>query len=265
MGKAKDAELTEHDAWHWLQQQHPAICTWLEPFSEKGRKRGDKGEFWWELRACAYYEVFPQVKIVYVDIGSNPTFVYDSQGSYCANTAYFVPKGEQFLTGLLNSNVFWYLITGKSNAIRGGFYRLFTQHMETIPIPKATYKQKQHIAQLAESCQTIAEDRYQTQDRIRRRIPSLCTPDKEAKLSNKLKAWWELDFTEFQKEIKSRFKHKMTLDECDEWEGYLATNQQKVQQWDFQLASKEAELNKAVYDLFGLDDEEISLLENNLK
>jgi len=265
MGKTADVKLSEQEAWNWLQQQHPAICDWLEPFAEKGRKRGDKGEFWWELRACAYYEAFPQDKIVYVDIGSSPTFVYDNKGNYCANTTYFVPKGEPFLTGLLNSNVFWYLITGKSNAIRGGFYRLFTQHMETIPIPKATDQQKQHIATLAESCQTIAESRYKMQDAFRRRIPDLCPPDKEAKLSNKLKAWWELDFSEFQKEIKSRFKVTMGLKDSMDWEPVFNEGKQAIQQYSLELANKESELNKAVYGLFGLDDDEVMLLEANLK
>lgn len=102
------------------------------------------------------------------------------------------------------------------------------------------------------------------QDTFRRRIPDLCPPEKEAKLSNKLKAWWELDFSEFQKEIKSRFKHQMTFDEKDEWEPPFEERKLKIQQLSYELARKEAELNTAVYDLFGLDADEIMLLEQSL-
>ena len=29
-------------------------------------KRYDKGEFWWELRACDYYDAFDKPKIIYL-------------------------------------------------------------------------------------------------------------------------------------------------------------------------------------------------------
>ncbi len=58
-----DLVINEIEAWKWLQQKHPKICEWLALFAEKGQKRGDKGEFWWELRACAYYSQFEQQKI----------------------------------------------------------------------------------------------------------------------------------------------------------------------------------------------------------
>ncbi|PID64236.1 MAG: hypothetical protein CR963_01080 [Gammaproteobacteria bacterium] len=140
-----------------------------------------------------------------------------------------------------------------------------TQRTSNFPIPKATNSQKQVIAQLAGNCQTLAASRYKMQDAFRRRILDLCPPDKEVKLSNKLKSWWELDFSEYQKEVKSRFKYTMSLKESMEWEPLFDEGKQEIQQYSYQLAGKEAELNKAVYELFGLDADEIMLLEQNLK
>ncbi|MDQ7003141.1 MAG: N-6 DNA methylase, partial [Ghiorsea sp.] len=54
----------ETEAWLWMQQHHPAISQWLETFSEKAKKRSDKGEFWWELRTCKYYPLFESSKVV---------------------------------------------------------------------------------------------------------------------------------------------------------------------------------------------------------
>lgn len=256
--------IDETTAWNWLKQQHPAICEWLEPFAAVGRKRGDKGEFWWELRSCGYYDAFQQTKIVYVDIGNSPTFYFDEKGHYCANTAYFVPQGEQFLTGILNSRVFWYLITGKSNAIRGGFYRLFTQHMDTIPIPAATDEQKTVIATLAESCQTLAEQRYTLENAFRRRIPDLCPKDRDPKLSQKLQAWWLLDFAAFRDEVKKLFKQEIPLAERNAWEAWFDSDKAAIQDLSCQLAGQEQALNRAVYGLFGLDAGEIALLESSI-
>ncbi len=103
------------------------------------------------------------------------------------------------------------------------------------------------------------------QGAFRRRILGLCPPDREAKLSNKLSSWWELDFSEYQKEVKSRFKYTMTLKESMEWEPLFDEGRQEIQRYSYQLAGKEVELNKAVYELFGLDADEIMLLEQNLK
>ncbi|MEZ5537860.1 MAG: hypothetical protein R3F02_19830 [Thiolinea sp.] len=64
---------------------------------------------------------------------------------------------------------------------------------------------------------------------------------------------------------KQALFHQMSLSERGEWEEYFDEQKQKVQQYSYQLAGKEAELNQAVYELFGLDAEEVMLLEQSLK
>jgi hypothetical protein len=265
MNIAVGADLQEKDAWEWLKKQHPAISSWLHPFTAKGRKRGDKGEFWWELRACAYYESFDTPKINYGHFSPSPLFAFDRKGYYSTDKSYIISTADFFLLGLLTSHVHWFLITAMCPSVRGGFYEVRTYYIDILPIPKATDKQKETISTLAEGCQTLAESRYKMQDAFRRRIPDLCPADKEAKLSNKLKSWWELDFSEFQKEIKSRFKYALTLKESMEWEPLFNEGKEEIQKFNYQLASKESELNKEVYKLFKLDADDIALLEKNLK
>lgn len=259
---AKD-ELSEHEAWEWLKKKHPAICDWLKPFAEKGRKRGDKGDFWWELRSCAYYEEFDHQRVIYPEFSSIPNFIVDT-GTFTNNKCFFIPRGDKFLAGLLNSKVLWFVVSGICTFVRGGFYELRTIRMETLPIPNATDQQKQEITALAESCQSLAENRYKMQDAFRRRISDLCPPDKDVKLSNKLKAWWDLDFSEFQKEIKSRFKLTMGLKESMEWETVFNEMKQLIQQQNYDLAYKETELNTVVYELFELTADEVTLLESKV-
>lgn len=55
-------------------KRYPAVMMWLDPHADKARKRGDKGEYWWELRACDYYDRFEQDKILYPDIAPEPEF-----------------------------------------------------------------------------------------------------------------------------------------------------------------------------------------------
>ncbi|MDX1521983.1 MAG: N-6 DNA methylase, partial [Anaerolineae bacterium] len=48
--------------------RYPAIFEHLKQHQAKLQKRWDKGNHWWELRACDYYDLFEQPKIIYPDI-----------------------------------------------------------------------------------------------------------------------------------------------------------------------------------------------------
>ena len=133
--------------------------------------------------------------------------------------------------------------------------------METLPIPNAHQEQKQQITMLAQQCQTLAEQRYKVQQGVTRRIPDLCPPDREAKLTNKLKTWWELDFDAFQKEIKKTFKTTIPLAERNNWQDFLELSQQQITDLSRELADKEKILNQIVYAIFKLTASEIQLVE----
>jgi type I restriction-modification system DNA methylase subunit len=263
MGKEEE-EVDEEKAWQWLQQQHPQICEWLDPFAEKGRKRGDKGEFWWELRACTYYDKFSSPKINYGHFSPSSIFYFDQKSYYSNDKSYIIPKADYFLLGLLNSSIHWMLIASMCPFVRGGYYEVRTYFIDTLPIPKATNTQQEYIATLAKSCQEQAELRYQQQNGIRKNIPSLCPDKQDSKLNNKLKSWWTLSFEDFQKEIKKQYKYSMTLEQNMQWQDVFESHKQKIQQNSAELAQKEQQLNQAVYELFGLDEAEIKLLEESL-
>ncbi|MBN3894709.1 MAG: Eco57I restriction-modification methylase domain-containing protein [Nostoc sp. NOS(2021)] len=46
-------------------KRYPAIFTHLKQWQDELEKRSDKGNFWWELRACDYYAAFYKPKIIY--------------------------------------------------------------------------------------------------------------------------------------------------------------------------------------------------------
>jgi len=133
--------------------------------------------------------------------------------------------------------------------------------METLPIPPATTEQKTVIGNLAQKCQELSEQRYAIENNFRRRLPDLCPPEREAKLNNKLKNWWLLDFAGFQRQIKSQFKSSIPPVERNDWQDYLEGEQAKITTLNQQITQHEAELNQEVYDLFDLTPQEIILVE----
>lgn len=131
-------QIVEREAWNWLTTTHRNIARHLEPFAEACRKRQDKGQYWWELRPCDYYEYFDGPKIIFPDICKAPRFFLDRSGRYLANTAYCLGVDDPYLLGILNSRLFWFAISNLSIpfGVRAGQYRyrLIYQYMEKVPI-----------------------------------------------------------------------------------------------------------------------------------
>ena len=260
------AEPAEAQAWAWLSVRHPALTAWLTPFADAARKRTDQGDYWWELRACAYYGKFAQPKIYYPDICVASSFYLDSQGLYSGNTGYFLPVGHAWLTALMNAKVTWFLIVGMSTRIRGGYRRMFTQHLETLPIPASTPVQQTQISALATAAAQAASERLNAQRDFARRILDLLPrpPPKGAQttLGDKLSQWWLLeDFRAFSAEVAKRFKTDIPLRERGDWESLFKEQRVRVQQLSANVAAVERSIDAVVYELFGLGAPDIALIE----
>jgi hypothetical protein len=128
---------SERNKWFWLKSNYPAIARHLAPFEVKGKKRCDKGDFWWELRACDYYAEFEKIKIMLSDISLQGNFTIDQDGGkYCVNTAYIISTDDKYLLGILNSSLVNYFYKNISSSYRGGYLRFIYQYLAQIPIIK---------------------------------------------------------------------------------------------------------------------------------
>ncbi len=252
--------LDEPQSWDWLKNNYSAIAQWLEPFADAARKRTDKGDFWWELRACAYYDKFENPKIVYPDLSQGSKFHIDEKTSLFPNTAYFIESTDEFLLGLLNSKTVWFFLEGISDAMRGGEWRIrmFSQNIERIPIPPATDEQKSHVGQLAEQCQTLSEARYKLEKDTQLSIAELGVK----KLTRKLENAWDLEFKDFLEEL-AKNKVQLPVKKHSEWRDFMSEIKKQHQDFNLQIAALELQLNNAVYQLFDLTAEEINLIEMN--
>lgn len=63
-------------------KRYPAVARYLEQFRERLEQRWDKGDHWYELRPCTYYDDFLRPKIIYPDIAETCRFAYDESGFF---------------------------------------------------------------------------------------------------------------------------------------------------------------------------------------
>jgi adenine-specific DNA-methyltransferase len=132
----------EDESWEQLSRTFPAIANHLLPFRKKAQKRLDKGGFWWELRACDYYDEFEQPKILYQEIAAYSTFTFDGTGLYTNNKLFFIPTTNKNLLGLLNSKLSWFWLKKKANILRGAL-ALQSPYVLSIPIKQAVLDSEQ--------------------------------------------------------------------------------------------------------------------------
>ena len=79
-------------------------------------------------------------------------------------------------------------------------------------------------------------------------------------LSNKLQEWYELDFKSFLKELE-KAKVKMSLAQEAEWLSYFTEQKQKALTLKTEIDKTDKEIDKMVYELYGLTEEEIKIVE----
>lgn len=137
-------------AWEWLKENYPAIARHLYPFKSKAEKRTDKGDFWWELRACDYYDEFEKPKIMLPDISLKcEALIDESGGLYSVNTAYIIPNLTKSDLGILNSRLTLFFYSNLSQTIRGGYFRFIRQYLAQIPMIR-TNKLDEYVNRIIE-------------------------------------------------------------------------------------------------------------------
>jgi hypothetical protein len=172
------------DAFLWLENHYPSIAAHLAPFSKKAQKRCDKGEYWWELRACDYYGEFEKPKIIYMEIALTGQFTLDENHFYGDTTTYILGSDSKYLLGILNSKLWTFWFSNISSKIRGGFHRWKRQYMSPLPIrvidfdnptDKANHdKMTQFVEQmLALNKQLAAATEPQIRNILKRRIDAV--------------------------------------------------------------------------------------------
>ncbi len=260
--------LDEPTAWARLQERHPSIGAHLEPFTEAGRSRGDKGNYWWELRPCNYYYAFQSPRIYWPEIGKIPRFSWADQEDYINNKAFVIAKADPYLLGILQSRSTWFAISKLClhNKFRGGLWEYHTQpqFISRLPIPDAPASEREALGALAMAITAEARARYGLHRRARGRILSdLGTAGKG--LNQKLTAWWTLDFPALRAEVQKVFKRDIALKERDDWEEWLGLQREQHRRHTAAIIAGEVELNRWVYQLFDLSAEEIALIEASTK
>jgi type I restriction-modification system DNA methylase subunit len=251
-------DISEESALSKMKCDFPQLMKQILQFEKSAKIRFDKGDFFWELRNCAYYDLFEKPKIVFPNLQNSNKFSYDETGAYINAPAVILPTEDKFLVAILNSKIVWYFLTSICVVRSGGYIEVKPQYFEQIPIPEIPENIKIQLTELTNQIisNTILAHLIKT-----KLIKLLTNKFENITITKRLDNWYDLSFSNFQKELLKQ-KIKLSLSDEAEWMDFFAEQSKQYSNLINSIKMSEKEIDQLVYQLYGLTEEEITIVEN---
>lgn len=153
--------IQERDLYSKLSQEFPLIMNHLEKFRSRAQHRSDKGDYWWELRGCDYYDGFEKSKLVWPEIAKESRFALDDNGNYLNKTCFFTNIKDNYLLGVLNSRLIWFYLKNVCSVLgdpdKGGRLMQQKMYVEKIPIVRPTEDNKKIADEIGRSAFSLTQ------------------------------------------------------------------------------------------------------------
>lgn len=185
---------------------------------------------------------------------------YDS-GQYIAGKSTTVIVGDseklKFTQTIINSSLlsFWLKVSFNSLTMSGGYFNIGTNEVSMIPIPMC-----ENITPYIEKSDVMQELNNKLLRLRSKFLRILQTNFETIKITGALQVFDEREFSDFISELKKQ-KITLTLRQQDEWEEYFNDYKQQCNELSAQISATDREIDKMVYELYGLTDEEIAIVE----
>lgn len=158
-----NANKDDEKAEVFIEKAFPSLMNHLKEFEEKARKRDDQGDYWWELRKCAYYPEFEKEKVVWAETDQALNTVIAPKGIYLQKTCFMIiTRKLKFICALLNSLVSQWYIRKLSSALGNKGMSLTKDSVREIPLPPITPSNEPIVKQIEASVDKILEAKKQS-------------------------------------------------------------------------------------------------------
>ena len=170
----------------------------------------------------------------------------------------------KFFLPILNSNLFWFFIKQTSSEFSGGYFAYTNLFLNSFPVPKISLTDQQPFIEKADLMLSLNKELQEVSLKFSKYFSGQF---KLEKLSGKLEKWYELSFEEFIKEINKAIKAQkgppLTKKDEFDWIDLFEENKQKANALQTQIATTDKAIDAMVYELYGLSEEEIKIVEQS--
>jgi type I restriction-modification system DNA methylase subunit len=192
---------TEEEAENSFCQTYPSIYQHFQSFKSQLRKRQDQGRYWWELRACVYYDHFEEEKILIQGIAFHPRFSLGISSIYFNNSTFMLPTNDSWLIACLNSPILWYFMFRNLPHKKDEALAMDGIYVESLPIAQPTPAIRTEAEEIVTRLIAITKT---NQERNREVCEWLQSTHNIPKLGQKLENFASLSQAEFVQAIRDR-------------------------------------------------------------
>jgi hypothetical protein len=247
---------------------YPAVRDYLAPYRSRLEAR-DSGAKWYELAQAGHIE--PQdisdLKIIYQGNVSWPGgYTLDQSGAYHSSDAYYLRNGDYYIAGLLNSKLYWFLLSTMSSVSADGVIQVEPAHLEVLPVPRTTDLDLfAMIGGSSELCHKALVEQRDFYDHVLSQLALHLTPNKTLEeLSSTLRHWHMLSIDTLQAEVKRLFDRTLDEEQVQMWDDFLNEAKYEFTRLNSDIARGERQIDLAVCHTFGMTEEEIEYILGSL-
>ena len=201
-------------------------------------------------------------KIVSGSRVERPSFYYTKDAFYGSRALCFIKTTRfnyKYLTGLLNSNLiaFWLRYQGK---MIGDLFQVNKEQILQIPIKLASTETQEKIATLVEN---LIEKYKLFQTNLDNCIEIIKLNYNVKKISSALKEFYKLGLNPFKDELQS-LGANLDINQVEVLMSWYKEKSKCLCDLENQINSIEAQIDKEVYKLYGLNDDDVKIVEGDI-
>lgn len=160
---------------------------------------------------------------------------------------------EKYILALLNSSLYDFYYHSKFwDKWRKTFPHLTQDKILALFIKNIPLSEQKPFIEKADF---MLENNKILQEKVNKFLKRLNSNFEIEKISKKLEKFYELDFSEFVKELKKK-KITLSLKQQDEWEEYFEEYKKEILKLKTKIDECDREIDEMVFDLYGLSEEE---------
>jgi len=164
----------------------------------------------------------------------------------------------KYVVAILNSQLMaYYFVKNTAKSVRKMFPKIILNDLRKFPFKEISEAEQQPFVNKAETILKLNENLQNVSSKF---IGLLQSELSIEKLTKKIEKWHSLEWSDFEKELK-RIKIALTGEQKEDWFERFNRLKTEAQNLKAQIDKTDSEIDKMVYELYGLSEDEIKIVE----
>jgi uncharacterized pyridoxal phosphate-containing UPF0001 family protein len=153
----------------------------------------------------------------------------------------------------------YYFVKNTAKSVRKMFPKIILNDLRKFPFKELSETEQQPFVNKAETILTLNKNLQNVSSKF---IGLLQSELSIEKLTKKIEKWHSLEWSDFEKELK-RIKIVLTGEQKEDWFERFNRLKEEAQILKTEIDKTDKEIDKMVYELYDLSEDEIKIVEEN--